>query len=63
MIHKRIFSPANEHDSNFAEALADLNAKALFGDKGYADDQTEAFIKTLTLDNDKRFAIHRFTWK
>jgi len=45
LINKRIFSPANEHDSNYTEALADLQAKALFGDKGYADDRIKIMAR------------------
>ena len=45
LINKRIFSPANEHDSVYTEALTDLNAKAMFGDKGYADERIEIMAR------------------
>lgn len=45
LINKRVFSPANEHDSNFTEKLADLKAKALLGDKGYADDRIKIMAR------------------
>lgn len=45
LINKRIFSPANHHDSRYTEELADLKAKALFGDKGYADDRIKKMAR------------------
>src|SRR5690625_7763731 len=39
LINKRIFSPANDHDSLYTKDLADLQARAVFEDKAYADDR------------------------
>ena len=45
LINKRIFTPANQHDSNYTEALADMDSQALFGDKGYADDRIKKMAR------------------
>ena len=45
LINKRVFSPANESDRNYTEELADLQAKALLGDKGYADDRIKIMAR------------------
>lgn len=45
LINKRIFTPANEHDSKYTEALTDMETKALFGDKGYADDRIKKMAR------------------
>jgi len=45
LINRRIFTPANDHDSNFTEQLADPEAQALFGDKGYADDRIKKMAR------------------